>query len=102
MSRYIDADLLLAKCRRNPLFEKTEKDKGMLYIERSIIDEIPTADVVEVVHAYWQEITHITESKRGREIHSKLYNCSNCDAPNGRKKSSYCHWCGAKMDGERK
>lgn len=49
MSRYIDADLLLAQCRRNPLFEKTEKDKGMMYIERSIIDDTPTADVVEVV-----------------------------------------------------
>ena len=47
--RYIDADLLLAQCRRNPLFEKTEKDKGMMYIERSIIDDTPTADVVEVV-----------------------------------------------------
>ena len=49
MSRYIDADLLLAQCRRNPLFEKTEEDKRMLYIERSIIDATPTADVVEVV-----------------------------------------------------
>lgn len=58
-----------------------------------------SADVAEVVHAYWKETTHITISKRGREIHSKLCNCSNCDAPNGRKKSSYCHWCGAKMDG---
>jgi hypothetical protein len=48
MRRYIDADLLLAQCRRNPLFEKTEKDKGMLYIERSIIDNTPTADVVEI------------------------------------------------------
>ena len=66
-----------------------------------MIEDLPDADVVEVVHAYWKATTHITESKRGREIHSKLYNCSNCDAPNGRKKSSYCHWCGAKMDGER-
>jgi len=61
-----------------------------------------TVDVAEVVHAYWEETTHITESKRGRTIHSKLYNCSNCGAPNGRKKSSYCHWCGARMDGERR
>lgn len=66
------------------------------------IKEIPAADVVEVRPAYWKETRHITISKRGREIHSKLYNCSYCDAPNGRKKSSYCHWCGAKMDGERK
>lgn len=66
------------------------------------IKNFGAADVVEIRHAYWKETTHITESKRGREIHSKLYNCSNCDAPNGRKKSSYCHWCGAKMDGERR
>lgn len=49
MNRYIDADLLLAQCRRNPLFEKTEEDKRMIYIERSIIDATPTADVVAVV-----------------------------------------------------
>jgi hypothetical protein len=52
MSRYIDADLLLAQCRRNPLFEKTEEDKGMIYIERSIIDATPTANVVEVRHDF--------------------------------------------------
>lgn len=74
---------------------------GLTYA-RSVVDTAETADVQEVVHAYWKETTHITESKRGREIHSKLYNCSNCDAPNGRKKSSYCHWCGAKMDGKEK
>ena len=62
------------------------------------IDWQPTADVVEVVHAYWQETTHITESKRGREIHSTLYNCSNCYAPNGRRKDNFCRWCGAKME----
>lgn len=76
--------------------------KGTSYYHecRACIEDVPAADVVEVVHAYWKETTHITESKRGREIRSKLYNCSNCDAPNGRKKSSYCHWCGAKMDGK--
>ena len=60
------------------------------------------ADVAEVRHAYWKETTHTTISKRNREIHSKLYNCSYCNAPNGRKKSSFCHWCGAKMDGKRR
>lgn len=81
--------------------EKAPKWDG--HTPQDAIDRISkiSADVVEVVHAYWKETTHITESKRHREIHSKLYNCSNCDAPNGRKKSSYCHWCGAKMDGER-
>lgn len=77
------------------------KGTSYYYECRACIEDVPVADVVEVVHAYWKETTHITESKRGREIHSKLYNCSNCDAPNGRKKSSYCHWCGARMDGVR-
>lgn len=101
MARYIDTE------KAKTFFE--EIDAGSRahitlltpYEFAEYLDEIPAADVQEVRHAYWKETTHITESKRGREIHSKLYNCSNCDAPNGRKKSSYCHWCGAKMDGER-
>lgn len=101
MPRYIDIDDTVKT------FEKLHGEESTLlncynadWIF-SFLESQPTADVQEVVHAYWKETTHITESKRGREIHSKLYNCSNCDAPNGRKKSSYCHWCGAKMDGER-
>lgn len=97
MSRYIDADKLIKSI---PPYRG--EYPVMMKAVWAAIDATPTADVVEVRHAYWKETTHITESKRGREIHSKLYNCSYCDAPNGRKKSSYCHWCGAKMDGERR
>lgn len=98
MGRYIDVD----KIR---ITAQTENEDGDALVSlsdvRKAIEQTPTADVAEVRHAYWKETTHITESKRHREIHSKLYNCSYCDAPNGRKKSSYCHWCGAKMDGNR-
>ena len=59
MSRYIDADLLLAQCRRNPLFEKTEEDKRMVYIERSIIDATPTANVAPIADTV-------------RKMHSKI------------------------------
>lgn len=105
MSRYIDADKLIERLLKLKVVTDDMYGMGIACgIERAetAIEMQPTADVVEVRHAYWKETTHITESKRGREIHSKLYNCSNCDAPNGRKKSSYCHWCGAKMDGERR
>ena len=107
MSRYIDAEALLESVQSKRLiFEESTPVEECIAEQVSVfeetIEEAPTADVVEIRHAYWKETTHITESKRGREIHSKLYNCSNCDAPNGRKKSSYCHWCGAKMDGERR
>ena len=97
MSRYIDADLLLAQCRRNPLFEKTEKDKGMMYIERSIIDDIPTADVAEVRHGKWKYVD-------GDLGYSDL-ECSECEATTlffDDERFNYCPNCGAKMDGERR
>lgn len=74
MSRYIDADLLLAQCRRNPLFEKTKEDKRMIYIERSIIDATPTADVVEVVRCKdckkWE---HYENTSGAGYCHNKKY-----------------------------
>ena len=96
MPRYIAVENI--KLKGIPVFDQNLEILIPLSDVRKSLQMTPTADVQEVVHAYWKETTHITESKRGREIHSKLYNCSNCDAPNGRKKSSYCHWCGAKMD----
>lgn len=102
MSRYIDEEKVYEKIDQEMELCNSGSIRSELHYLKARISCIPIADVVEVVHAYWKETTHITESKRGREIHSKLYNCSNCDAPNGRKKSSYCHWCGAKMDGERR
>ena len=109
MSRYIDADLLLAKCRRNPLFEKTEKDKEMLYIERSIIDEIPTADVVEVRHGRWLsayeyalKIGATDEKLIENAKKDKLWEfCCHCEQP-VKWNYHYCPTCGARMDGERK
>lgn len=98
MSRYIDADLLLAQCRRNPLFEKTEEDKRMVYIERSIIDATPTADVVEVRHGEWLP-TNIPTMFSG-----VIHECSICKAKDGEHSSIlgyYCWRCGAKMDVER-
>ena len=54
------------------------------------LDNIPTADVVEVVHGYWEEV--IGDIR-----------CSVCkiSQDNGHK-HNYCPECGAKMDGERR
>ena len=87
--RYIDREKLCELARN--CINKT--------VDCNDIIRFPTADVREVEHAQWEETSHITFSKRGRKIHSKMYNCSYCGAPNGRKKSNFCHWCGAKMDG---
>ena len=63
----------------------------------SVINEQPTADVVEVKHGYWKQNSYC----------NRIFYCSECgrhieDAtqkPN--EFFPYCH-CGAKMDGERK
>lgn len=54
------------------------------------LDNIPTADVVEVVHGYWEEV--IGDIR-----------CSVCkiSQDNGHK-HNYCPECGAIMDGERR
>lgn len=102
MAEYIDRETLKVLILNDMAkAEREGKDLNGYTDALFYLKTMPTADAAEVIHAYWKATTHITESKRGREIHSKLYNCSNCDAPNGRKKSSFCHWCGAKMDGER-
>lgn len=61
-----------------------------------ILDKLPTADVVEVVHAYWDK-----DSITGAMC------CSNCKMPppgdaelEDFYESDYCQSCGAKMDGK--
>ena len=57
------------------------------------VDEEPTVDAVEVVHAYWI----------GEEPGD--WNCSHCGeyaADGGYEQTRYCPHCGAKMDGERR
>lgn len=61
---------------------------------------IPTADVVEVVHGKW---VHIKDCGGGK----CSGHCSVCWAPQEADNPSvikevfrYCRWCGAKMDGD--
>ena len=60
-----------------------------------LIDDAPTVDAVEVVHARWEYIPIIDGLGR--------YRCERCfhyvDAGTDR---NYCPNCGAKMDGERR
>lgn len=92
MSRYIDADKLVAEFKRVKLGE------------HSLIETFPTADVEEVRHGEWL----ITEYE--------YYDCSvcgeayfnGCDSMKEARERlekrrydvySYCPYCGAKMDG---
>lgn len=92
MPRYIDADAL--KKRMLSVFE----DDGIGVVlngywssklVREIIDEQPTADVVEVVRGEW--IYNKT---------STLWECSNCHDEEIRT-TDYCPHCGAKMNERR-
>ena len=61
----------------------------------------PTADVVEVRHGEWETIPDCQPNRllAYRHICSECkntYKDLNCHGHN------YCHWCGAKMDGERR
>lgn len=73
-------------------------------VERSVdvgaIEALPSADVVQVVHAYWIQTS--AEDEDG----NAYYSCSNCgsgESHNPIVEVPYCWKCGAKMDahGER-
>jgi hypothetical protein len=89
MSRYIDAELIPFS-RDYSRFVATEDD----------VDSVPTADVVEVVHGEWETIPDCQPDRLLAYRHicsvcKTTYKDLNCHGHN------YCHWCGAKMDGER-
>lgn len=93
MSRYIDADK--AKKHFGDYFEKIGVARR--YAESIIDNAIPTADVVEVVHAY------------DKNIYPSLFECSNCGwscndtysgEPCNRNDNTYdyCPNCGARIE----
>lgn len=95
MSRYIDADLLLKTLNDNGwLKDDFIKDTPEMLAVRAIIDELSTADVVEVVHAEW-----IANSKYGLPKCSACGKCSH--SGNWHEENNYCGRCGARMDKER-
>ena len=67
-----------------------EQNMANLHSLRELLDDCPTVDAVEVVHGRWN---------MDEEMYA--WNCSVCRSIslNG-KRYSYCHNCGAKMDGD--
>ena len=91
----------LLKYHRYYQLNDADKEEFDLYDSyMNEVESIPSADVVEVVHASWVW---------GKVCGSKGYCCTNCGAgfvgENAEwiaKEHDYCPKCGAKMDGERK
>lgn len=93
MAKYYNADTLLEFIKNNT--PTIEGQTTLQCVERAI-NEAPTADVVEVWHSRWENIS-------GFDV------CNICGTspaycepkPNNPKGyPPYCHNCGAKMDGK--
>ncbi len=79
---------------------------GNLDMVQELLDTAPTADVVEVAHAYWDGIEGdgYAEDENGElQIVYEVFECSNCGCEHhadGEPRWAYCPDCGARMDGE--
>ena len=105
MTRYTDVDALmkdfdgidLTKCvkygNKDAEQQHLSYSTMMMYEIASTIDDAPAADVVEVVHARWEE----RPVNVGTPTTSLF--CTNCNSPN-RLRTNFCYNCGAKMDEE--
>ena len=96
MARYIDADRLIKGIRDAvERIKPNECAKGIVEDTITLLQNEPTADVVEVKHGEWKQ--------------GVPYVCSICGKPAPDEKntseryscwtSPYCPHCGAKMDG---
>ena len=65
------------------------------------IDAVPSADVVQVIHAHWVG-TEYDGYADGNPVYF-TYECSHCgdeiDTDGNEPNFNYCPYCGAKMDG---
>ena len=91
--RLIDANALLEYFQfRLPIDnQNAEVIDGCVKIARRTIENAPTVDAVEVVHAEWVDAYGIRNSK-----------CTNCGVAFGRVMNGDCYYCpncGANMDG---
>ena len=61
------------------------------------LENMPTFDVVPVVHAYWEHGNGEWTNVLGEYCYRSTYICSACREEEKRN-SAYCPNCGAKMD----
>ena len=87
MSRYIDADVL--RKQAEDIIGDNAGHKAWAIL--SAIAMAPTADVVPVVHGIWKRISP-----------AKIYECSKCGKnvmTDDIEAYTFCHGCGARMEG---
>ena len=108
MPEYIEREAAIkcieSQCVDGKMFGNDESEGTLIeaYDAIDALDEIPSADVAPVRHAYWVPEERVDRISAAVTYRNTRYLCSSCgrallawekpiDAP-------YCH-CGAKMDG---
>ena len=100
MSRYIDADKvnvrLLKAARHETYMGSTGRGKGLRQAV-DIVNEQPTADVIEIKHGHWiyEPISYTPDGIVGYT--EDRYRCSSCDEL-AKENGTFCTNCSAKMD----
>ena len=92
MSRYIDAELIEKHIKREDHYTPDERWRPESEFA-ALVDNIPTVDVVEVVHGKWIPTG-------GEVLFLREFRCNRCKSRQ-LGNTNYCSNCGAKMDGKK-
>ena len=110
--RMIDADLLIGGiefAEKHICVGDSQFIEGYTACLRGVIkavNEMPTVDAVEVVHARWEsDLHHLDGQPYKDEWYGYIFKCSACGGTmmgDGDLvcRDNYCPRCGAKMDGD--
>ena len=93
MAEYIELGAAINLIRTEGVYGEGHSDEERENDVISMLESLPSADVVEVVHGRWTKFY-----KSGNKVNEGWVS-SCCDMWNERK-SPYCPNCGARMDGD--
>lgn len=114
MAEYIERLKLLKEMHGShtlPFFIGHRTDEDIMFCQMlDIVQEQPTADVVEVKHGYWVKNAPNPEAMKSFHAvglgkfmsENSIYWTCSCCGKWGSPIYPYCSECGAKMDGERR
>ena len=100
--RFIDAETLLKKISK--MIDCCEKDKKVnglaaLFQVGDAIMDCPIADVVEVVHGWWDDSGRYTFPNGAAVVRCTNCGCALTESEYRLNNWNYCPVCGATMDG---
>ena len=109
MAEYIERgavkDIFCNACSTKKRYKRTIEEcrnyidpDGNRCFKMRLIDDTPTADVVEVVHGHWIPHYQMLSNKYETVPIATEFECSECGM-RARNEYEYCH-CGARMDGK--